>query len=135
MTEDATERLSVESILAESEREVGRLDWEGTFSDYLGLVTENPSLVRLSHGLVYDAILSHGVEVSRDGEPVYGLFEDQIFGLEADLHRIVQYFAASAQRLEVRKRILLLLGPPASGKSSVVELLKRALERYARTLR
>ena len=133
MIEDATERLSIESILAESEREAGRLDWEGTFSDYLRLVMENPSLVRLSHALVYEAILSHGVEVSRDGEPAYGLFEDEIFGLEADLHRIAQYFAASAQRLEVRKRILLLLGPPASGKSSVVELLKKALETYTRT--
>ena len=65
--------------------------------------------------------------------PSMASFEGEIFGLERSLDRIVQYFAASAQRMEVRKRILLLLGPPASGKSSVVDLIKRALERYTRT--
>ena len=33
----------------------------------------------------------------------------------------------------MRKRILLLMGPPASGKSSIVNLLKGGLERYTRT--
>ena len=49
------------------------------------------------------------------------------------MDKIVQYFAASSRRLEIRKRILLLLGPPASGKSSVIELIKRNLENYTRT--
>ena len=125
--------LSMEQLLSESEREFGRFTWGGTFSDYMRMVTENPSISRLSHALVYDAIRSEGVHISPEGETVYGLFEDEIFGLEASLDRIVQYFAAAAQRLEVRKRIMLLLGPPASGKSSVVDLLKRAAERYTRT--
>ena len=133
MIEDVNDRFSIKSILGESEDEVARLDWEGSFSDYLSKVVENPSLARLSHSLVHDAILFHGVDGSHEGELKYGLFEDKIFGLDDDLHRIVQYFASAAQRLEVRKRILLLLGPPASGKSSVVDLIKRALERYTRT--
>ena len=126
-------KLSIEEILAESEQEVGRFEWEGTFADYLRMVIHNPSHARLSHALVYDAIMAHGVETSIDGEPTYGLFESELFGLEMALDKVVQYFAASAQRLEVRKRILLLLGPPAGGKSSIVDLLKRALERYTRT--
>ena len=132
-TEGMTSRLSIESILSESGLEEKRLAWEGTFAEYLRMVTEDPSVSRLAHALTYDAIMSEGVEISPDGEPVYGLFEDEIFGLETHLDRIVQYFAASAQRMEVRKRILLLLGPPASGKSSVVDLIKGTLERYTRT--
>ena len=125
-------KLSIDAILAESEQEVGRFAWEGSFADYLRMVIQNPSLSRLSHSLVHDAILAEGMEVSPEGEPSYGLFQGEMFGLEADLDRIVQYLDAAAQRMEVRKRILLLLGPPASGKSTVVDLIKRALERYTR---
>ena len=88
---------------------------------------------RLSHALIYDAIMSAGVETSPKGERVYGLFEGEIFGLENALDRVVLYFESAAQRLEVRKRILLFLGPPARGKSTIVALIKSALERYTRT--
>jgi serine protein kinase len=135
MSIDETDDFPVKSILEQSEAEVAKLDWEGTFSDYLGMVVEDPSISRLSHSLVYDAVLSHGVNFTPEGQPVYGLFEDKIFGLDDDIHRIVQYLGSAAQRLEVRKRILLLLGPPASGKSSVVDLIKRALEQYTRTVK
>ena len=126
-------KLTVEELLAESEREGSRYAWEGSFADYLRMVTTSPSLSRLSHSLVYDAIMSYGADTSPDGRTSYGLFRGEIFGLEAPLERVVQYFAAAAQRLEMRRRILLFLGPPASGKSTVVELIKRALERYTRT--
>ncbi len=128
-----TSKLSIEAILAESEREVTRFDWQGTFADYLRMVIRNPSLSRLSHALVYDAIMAEGTNSPPNRDPVYELFDGEIFGLERHLHTIVQYFAAGAQRLEVRKRILLLLGPPASGKSTVVDVIKRAVERYTRT--
>ena len=128
-----TTKPSLEDLLAECEREVGRFAWEGTFADYLRMVSENPRLSRLSHEIVYDAIVADGVHESATGEPLYGLFENEIFGLNQTIERIVQYFASSAKRMEVRKRILLLLGPPASGKSSLVALIKGALEHYTRT--
>jgi serine protein kinase len=128
-----TNRPSIDDILAESDREVGRFAWDGTFADYLRMVVEDPSRSRLSHSLIYHAIVSKGVATTPEGVPVYGLFDDRIFGLERALDRIVRYFAAAANRLEVRKRILLLLGPPASGKSTVVDLIKRALEEYTHT--
>ena len=123
----------IESILVESERELNRFKWEGSFAEYLRMVIENPAISRLSHALIHEAILAEGIDILRDGDRVYRLFEGEIFGLERALSRVVQYYAASAQRLEVRKRILLLLGPPAAGKSSIVDLIKRALERYTRT--
>ena len=128
-----TSNLSIEAILAESERESERYAWEGSFADYLRMVIQKPAVSRLSHALVYDAVMAKGVETAPDGESVYGLFGDEMFGLEAALDRVVQYFASASQRLEVRKRILLLLGPPASGKSSLVALIKGALEDYTRT--
>ena len=126
----ASAKLEIEALLAESEREVARYAWDGTFADYLRMVRDDPSVSRLSHKLVYDAVVAQGVTQSPTGEPEYGLFKGEIFGMDASLRNIIHYFSSAARRLEIRKRILLLLGPPASGKSSVVALLKRALERY-----
>ena len=128
-----TDKPSIDHILAESDGELGRFAWEGTFADYLQLVIEDPTRSRLAHSLVYEAVMANGVETTPDGVSVYGLFKERIFGLERALDRIVRYLEASANRMEVRKRILLLLGPPASGKSTIVELIKRALEEYTRT--
>ncbi len=130
---EAAAGITAAEILAESEREAGRHSWEGTFAQYLEMVLARPALARLSHALVYDAIRSAGVEEDLNDEPVYRLFDGQIFGLESALQRIVGYFEASAHRLEVRKRILLLLGPPASGKSSIIDIVKRGLEDYTGT--
>ena len=44
----------------------------------------------------------------------------------------MEYFHSAAKRLEVRKRILLFMGPVGGGKSTIVWLLKRGLERYTR---
>lgn len=128
-----TDELSIQSILDKSDKELDRFAWTGTFENYLRLVTENPALCKLSHSLVYESILANGAETSSTGQPIYGLFENDIFGLEDALDKVVRYFAASAKRLEVRKRILLLIGPPAGGKSSIVDLIKSALEKYTRT--
>ena len=128
-----SDRASIKVILDESERVAARYAWAGTFADYLKLVASNPEISRLSHRLIYDAIADAGIEESPTGAPVYNLFKDEVYGLEEQLDRIVQYFASGANRLEIRKRILLLIGPPASGKSTIVALLKRAIELYTRT--
>lgn len=125
--------LDIDQLLETSKEEFGRYDWDGTFAEYLEMVREDPSVSRLSHRLIYDAILDQGVEESPFGDPIYTLFKDKIYGQDEGLRRIIEYFGSASRRLEIRKRILLLLGPPASGKSSVVTLIKDALERYTRT--
>ena len=124
---------STQAILAESERVAAQYSWEGTFADYLELVVGNPEISRLSHGLIYESIADAGIDVAPSGAPVYKHFEDEVFGLDDQLERLVRYFASGASRLEIRKRILLLIGPPASGKSTIVGLIKKALESYTRT--
>jgi serine protein kinase len=120
--------------LSEYRSEEERLRWEGTFAEYFEQVKANPSIARLSHGRVFDMIMAAGVERRGDHEaPLYTFFADELFGLEKPLQQVVEYFNSAAQRLEVRKRILLLMGPVGGGKSTIVSLLKRGLEAYSRT--
>ncbi|SIT03219.1 PrkA family serine protein kinase [Alicyclobacillus vulcanalis] len=122
------ERLS--SYRAEEEA----LRWRGTFTDYLELVRQNPNIARTAHARIYDMIVAAGIETDADGRPRYKFFEKEIFGLSDTIERLVEeYFHAAARRLDVRKRILLLMGPVSGGKSTIVTLLKRGLEQYSRT--
>ncbi len=109
------------------------LMWEGTFAQYFEIVCKNPSVSHLSHERIYHMIMDAGVETTRTGEPRYKFFTQEIFGIEKPLQQIVDYFHSAAQRLEVRKRVLLLMGPVGGGKSTIVYLLKRGLEAYSRT--
>src|SRR5690625_162363 len=61
------------------------------------------------------------------------LFSNDLFGIDASLQRIVDYFKAASAGSEVGRRLLLLLGPPSGGKSTLVILLKHGLEEYSHT--
>src|SRR5205814_1693569 len=95
---------------------------------------QNPHVAQLSHARVFNMIMSEGVEIGKRGETRYNFFNKEIFGLDRPLQQIVQYFNSAAQRMEVRKRILLLMGPVGGGKSTIVTILKRGLEKYSRTV-
>ncbi|MEO4055402.1 PrkA family serine protein kinase [Solibacillus sp. CAU 1738] len=113
--------------------EENRLKWEGSFAEYLQIVKERPEVAQTAHSRVYNMIKSAGVE-ERDGQKMFGFFGKEIFGLEMALERLVEeYFHPAAKRLDVRKRILLLMGPVSGGKSTIVTLLKNGLEQYSRT--
>ena len=109
------------------------LQWEGTFAQYFEIATKKQEVTRLAHERIYRMIMDAGVGTSRTGEPLFNFFSDEIFGIEKPLQQIVEYFHSAAQRLEVRKRILLLMGPVGGGKSTIVYLIKRGLEAYSRT--
>jgi serine protein kinase len=125
--------LSITSLLKAHNDESKHLQWEGTFTEYLDLVKENPTVANTAHARVYDMIASAGTE-ERDGHKIYHFFDGEIYGIDLALERLVEeYFHSAARRLDVRKRILLLMGPVSGGKSSLVALLKRGLERYSKT--
>ncbi|KSU62031.1 protein prkA [[Bacillus] enclensis] len=110
-----------------------KLKWEGTFAQYLELLKEKPWIGQSAHSRVYNMIKDAGVE-EVDGKRRYKFFSNQLFGLEEALERLVEeYFHPAAKRLDVRKRILLLMGPVSGGKSTLVSMLKRGLEQYSRT--
>ncbi|MDC3420261.1 PrkA family serine protein kinase [Aquibacillus koreensis] len=110
-----------------------RLKWEGTLADYLELLKERPYLAQSAHSRVYNMIKHKGVE-EVNGRKVYKFFGDQLFGLEEALEKLVEeYFHPAAKRLDVRKRILLLMGPVSGGKSTLVTILKRGLEKFSLT--
>ena len=119
--------------LEEHRAEQDKLHWKGTFREYVDLVLKDPAVARLSHARVYDMIVQADVETGPHGERRYKFFEAELFGLDRPIQQLVDYFASAAKRLEVRKRILLLMGPVGGGKSTLVSMLKRGLERYTRT--
>lgn len=110
------------------------LYWEGPFVEYLKLVRERPEIAGLAHDRIYRMIESKGIVDRGDGKREYKFFSSVLFGLEDDLQTLVEeYFRPAAQRLDVRKRLLLLMGPVSGGKSTLVSLLKEGLEQYTRT--
>ncbi|HYG81983.1 MAG TPA: PrkA family serine protein kinase [Pyrinomonadaceae bacterium] len=137
MQEQDGNKFNISERLEDLRREREALRWEGSFRDYFELVTQNPRVAQLSHARINDMIHARGVEKlnegTRDEVARYNFFASELFGIEEPIARIVEYFKSAAQRLEVRKRILLLMGPVGGGKSTIVTMLKRGLEDWTRT--
>ena len=136
MQEQDGNKFDIGERLESLRRRHEALQWEGTFRDYFELVTQQPRLAQLSHARINDMVHAAGVEKlnegTRDELARYNFFASELFGIEEPIARIVEYFKSAAQRLEVRKRILLLMGPVGGGKSTIVNMLKRGLEDWTR---
>ncbi|ASS66598.1 MULTISPECIES: PrkA family serine protein kinase [unclassified Paenibacillus] len=119
--------------IAEYKSEGDRLAWSGTFKEYIDLLRSDPSPAMTAHSRVYEMIKSHGIE-EKNGQKTYKFFQQEIFGLDRAVEKLMEeYFHSAARRLDVRKRILLLMGPVSGGKSTIVTMLKKGLEKFSRT--
>ena len=110
--------------------------WEGSLGDFLTriLPLSPTTLVRTSHEYIWDMLLWYGRDVEgSDVQKARELFKRELFGVDEPLGRVVDYFKAAAAGSDVGRRLLLLLGPPSGGKSTLAILLKRGLEEYSRT--
>jgi len=109
-------------------------NWAGTFGQFLEAVFPHDArgIARSSHQYIWDMMRAEGYE-DPAGRLRCQLFEDELFGVDDTIERLVDYFKAAAAGSEVGRRLLLLLGPPSGGKSSLVILLKRGLEEYSHT--
>jgi serine protein kinase len=137
MPENESQKPDITQLLEAHRRERESLNWEGTFREYFEMAGKQPKLTQLAHARICDMILAAGTTVinegSRDEITRYQFFSDDLYGIDEALEQLVEYFKSAAQRLEVRKRILLLMGPVGGGKSTIVTLLKRGLEKWTRT--
>jgi serine protein kinase len=108
--------------------------WSGTFGQFLeAIFPHDPrGITRSSHQYIWDMIRAEGC-ADESGQLHCRLFEDELYGIDETLDRLVDYFKAASAGSEVGRRLLLLLGPPSGGKSSLVILLKRGLEEYSHT--
>ncbi len=127
----------------QSEYQYKKLHWEGSFSQYLELVKNNPEVTRNAFQRVYDMVLESGSTEHTDTkkkvlhyhffDDPFGNGEDAIFGLDIHLMRLVNVLRSAADGYDTRKRVLLLHGPVGSSKSTIARLLKKGLEHYSMT--
>lgn len=126
-TDDVAERSS--NLLFDEIRdyssEMSKLRWEGLFEDYLEKVAEQPSVARLAHRTAYEAVTRT--------EDFFTTGPNALFGAEQATEQFIKILKGGAEGLETSKRIILLMGPPGSGKSTLVKGTKQALEEYSKT--
>ncbi len=112
--------------------------WKGTFREFLRKfeTSDHPLMGALCHQRINEMIKSTGVEKSDYfgvERKQYTFFENTLFGLEETIDNLMSYIQSAAQRTETSRRMLLLYGPPSSGKSQLVTLIKRGLEAFTET--
>jgi serine protein kinase len=132
---ESTPDIFLDSLSAYSKQHRAQR-WEGTFGDFLTqILPANPAaFARTSHEYIWDMLLWHGrTAQGTDVQKACELFRRELFGVDEPLRRVVDYFKAAAAGSDVGRRLLLLLGPPSGGKSTMAILLKRGIEEYSRT--
>jgi len=111
--------------------------WEGEFSLFLhDTFQRHPAqIARTSHQYIWDMLQWHGQEHPDEEKKTHAssIFTQELFGIDEALNRIVEYYKSASAGSEVGRRLLLLLGPPSGGKSTLAILLKRGLEEYSHT--
>ncbi len=141
MAKDKEKENKFQKLIQEDRETRKKTSWKGTMLEYLEKVRENPGAVKLAHKRLYDMIADKGtVEVDLEQDPrlkrifkgeklkVFNFFTDEFFGMEKTLNQIVRYFHSASLKGEESRQVLYLVGPVGSGKSSLVERLKKGLE-------
>ncbi len=118
------------------------LAWEGSpdgpplgrlerlpLAHYVERVKQNGRLAENAHQRLWRMVAAEGT-ADTEGHP-YPFFSHALLGIDDTIQRLTEdYIRPAAMGFDVRRRILLLVGPVGSGKSTIVALLKRGLERF-----
>lgn len=95
------------------------------FEEYVNRVVESPNIARTSFRTVYEALTSR--------PDFFTTGQNALFGAEKTTERFIELMKSGAEGLETSKRIVILVGPPGSGKSTLVNGTKRGIEEYSKT--
>lgn len=127
-------------IIEEQRKGKKKEKFSGTFLDYLDVVKDRPEVTQTSHQRLYKKIESHGTSEIDQSDPrfqsvfcgervkTYDYFDDEFFGMENVIYKIMRYLRSAAHRGEESRQVLLLLGPVGAGKSALTEHIKKSLE-------
>ncbi len=129
------------AIIDKDREQRSKYKWKGPMLDYLEVVKKDPHVTKLSHERIYDMLMAAGViEVNVEEDArlsrlfknqklrQYGFFSERFYGMEYTVSSIVRYFHSASLKGEESRQVLYLVGPVGSGKSSLIEELKRGME-------
>lgn len=127
----------------QDKRKYQELNWQGSFEEYLDIVSNNPKVARNAYQRMYDMIVSYGSHDFYEYKKKITRYEffndpfengkDSVFGIDIHLMKLVRVFKSAAMGYGTEKRIILLHGPVGSAKSTIARLLKKGLVNYAKT--
>jgi len=124
-------------ILAQREKKGSVATEEMSMLDYMKLAQEQPEIANFAPGRIYNMIMKYGVDElpteykTKGYEDLvkYKFFDGKIFGTYEPIHDLMRFMKASARRTETGKRILIMVGPVSSGKSTIAANVKKGLEK------
>lgn len=131
------------TLVAQAGPEQGTNLFSGTFTDFYDILKANTGIAQTAHQRLYQAIAKHGfVEVDTQSDPrlnrLYGgqrktirrwnFFQDEFYGIDPVIMDVMDFFKAAAYGGEECRQILYMVGPVGTGKTSMVDWLKTALE-------
>lgn len=110
--------------------------WKGTLGDLIELAKKDDKvknqLGASATKRFSNLIASYGVkeEETLDGRKikVYSRFQDTIFGKKETIDELMNFIYVGASGSETGRNLPILVGPPAGGKSTIVQKLRETLE-------
>lgn len=122
---------------AKRKRERSKQHVEITARQYFRMVQEDPKIAQSALSRLWEIIEGAGIVPLSEEEQLisgvdigYELFRKELFGADKAIFNAVEHIKVGAQRGSTGKQILVLVGPPAAGKSTFVRILANALENY-----
>jgi len=134
-TKESNTDNDLRKFIEEDRKRAKKEKWEGIVLNFLRMVRENPELGGGPASRVYKIIESKGTEIPpkklglKEGIVKHKFFTDHLYGIEETIHEIVMTIKDAAFGGEMGKRLILLVGPTSTGKSTMVELMFRGLEK------
>ena len=110
-----------------------------TVREYLELVEKDPRIAQFAPARADEIICGpaeENVEEIPEGERWFGVdrrytfFTKVLFGVDHSIATLVGLIKAGKNRASTGKQVILLVGPPASGKSTMARMVKQGFEGY-----